>query len=128
MDRHRFDSEDRDALVADLAGKKLATRMALLRDGDATVLREVNNSVLDYLANSIDMSALVLGAAAPAAGQAAIAQMQVVGQTFADVLHAVMFGEAEAEAIAEVDAMARRRVESIDEARVEHAAWARETA
>lgn len=128
MDRHRFDSEDRDALVADLAGKKLATRMALLRDGDATVLREVNNSVLDYLANSIDMSALVLGAAAPAAGQAAIAQMQVVGQTFADVLHAVMFGEAEAEAIAEVDAMARRRVDSIDEARVEHAAWVRETA
>lgn len=121
MDRHRFDSEDRDALIADLAGKMLATRLAQLRDGDATILREVNNSVLDYLANSIDMSTLVLGAAAPTTGQASIAQAQVVGQTFADVLHAVMFGDAEAEAIADVDAMERRRAESRDDNRIARA-------
>ena len=121
MDRFDPTEEDRDALIADLAGKMLATRLAQLRDGDATVLREVNNSGLDYLANSIDMSTLVLGAAAPAAGQASIAQVQVLGQTFADVLHAVMFGEAEAESIVEVEAMECRRAESRDDNRIARA-------
>lgn len=121
MDRFPFDTEDRDALVADLAGKMLATRLAQLRDGDATVLREVNNSVLDYLAHSVDMSTLVLGAAAPATGQASIAQVQVLGQTFAEVLHAVMFGEAEADAILEVEAMECRHAESRDDNRIARA-------
>lgn len=112
MDRFPFNTEDRDALIADLAGKKLATRRALLLAKDATVLREVSNSVLDYLAHAEDLGALVLGAVAPSTARF------TVGKTFGDVVHAVMFGEAEADAIAEVDRMERARAESHDDNRI----------
>lgn len=106
MDRFSYDTDDREALIADLAGKKLATRLAQLRDGDATVLREVSNSVLDYLSHAEDLGDLVQGAVAPSTARF------VLGKTFGDVVLAVMTGEAEADAIAEVDAMEQRRAES----------------
>lgn len=115
MDRHNPTEEDRDALIADLAGKMLATRRAMLLAKDAVVLREVSNSVLDYLAHAADLGDLVLAAVTPAAERA------VLGKTFADVVHAVMFGEAEAEAILEVEAMECRRAESRDDNRIARA-------
>jgi len=119
MDRFPYDTDDRDALIADLAGKKLATRLAQLRDGDATVLREVSNSVLDYLSHAEDLGDLVLGAVAPSTARF------VLGKTFGDVVHAVMTGEAEADAIAEVDAMEKRRAESERDNRIERRVWDR---
>ena len=117
MDRFPYDTDDRDALIADLAGKKLATRLAQLRDGDATVLREVSNSVLDYLSHAADLGDLVLGATQPSTARF------TVGKTFRDVVHAVMSGEAEADAIAEVEAMEKRRAESEQENRIERRVW-----
>lgn len=118
MDRFPFDAEDRAALIADLAGKNLATRRALLLAKDPTVLREVSNSVLEYLAHAADLGDLLLGAAAPS-----IARF-TVGKTFRDVVHAVMAGEAEADAIAEVERKERAREESADEGCIERATWA----
>lgn len=115
MDRFPFDTEDRDALIADLAGKSLATRRALLAMKDATVLREVSNSVLEYLAHAEDLGDLVLGAVAPSTARF------VLGKTFSDVVHAVMAGEAEADAIAEVERMERERAQSHDENRISQA-------
>jgi hypothetical protein len=113
MDRHRFTNEDREALIADLAGKNLATRRALVLAKDPTALREVSNSVLDYLAHAADLGDLVLGSVAPSTARF------VVGKTFRDVVHAVMAGEAEADAIAEVERMERNRAESAEENRID---------
>lgn len=112
MDRYHPTEEDRDVLIADLAGKNLATRRALVLAKDPTTLREVSNSVLDYLAHAADLGDLVLGALAPSTARF------TVGKTFADVMHAVMFGEAEAEAITDVERMERARAESRIENRI----------
>lgn len=113
MDRYTPTEEDRDALIADLTGKNLATRRALLQAKDATVLREVSNSVLEYLAHAADLGDLVLGAVAPSTARF------VLGKTFGDVVLAVMSGEAEADAIAEVDRMERARIDSHHEHRID---------
>jgi hypothetical protein len=110
MDR-QFDNEDRDALIADLAGKLLAMRRDQLAFSDVIVVRDTANSVLDYLACSEDLGRLVLGHI-----------------TFEQVRDKVLADECEVEAIQEVEAMEARRGAEAAEALVDHAVWGRAAA
>lgn len=101
MDRFQYDTEDRDALIADITGKLVAMRRAQLALLDAQVLRETSDAVLDYLACSDDAQKLVLGLI-----------------TYAQVLDKVLDAECEIEAIKEVEAMEGRRAESRGENRI----------
>jgi hypothetical protein len=106
MGAREFDDEDRDALIADLAGKLLAMRKAQLAFGDVVAVREVCNSVLDYLDCSEDLGRLVMG-----------------HMTFEQVRDKVLADECEVEAIQEVEAMEARRAASAGEARIDNHMW-----
>jgi len=109
MDRYRNHDEDRDALIADLAGKELAFRKALLASGDMQTAKDVGDTVTDYLATAYDdLHDLVLGK-----------------KTFEQIRDKVMADEAEVEAISQVERMEQARAESRDDDRIERASWNR---
>ena len=87
MDRLSND-EAREILIRDLTAKEFAYRKALLAAGDMQTVRDVGDSVTDYLATAYDdLHDLVLGKV-----------------TFEAIRDKVMEDEAEVEAISQVEA------------------------
>jgi hypothetical protein len=106
MDRLSND-EARELQIRDLTAKEFAYRKALLAAGDMTTVREVGDSVTDYLAFAYDdLHDLVLGKV-----------------TFEQIRDKVMQNEAEVVAIQQVEAMEQRRKESEQQARIEQRVW-----
>ena len=102
MDRLSND-EARELMIRDLTAKELAYRKALLAAGDMETVRDVGDSVTDYLAFAYDdLHDLVLGKV-----------------TFEAIRDKVMSNEAEVVAIQQVEAMEQRRKESAQQARIE---------
>jgi hypothetical protein len=109
MDRLSND-EAREILIGELLNKELDFRKALLAAGDMQVVREVGDSVTDYLAFAYDdLHDLVLGK-----------------KTFEQIRDKVMADEAEVEALKQVEAIEQRRKEEQRQARIERMAWDRE--
>lgn len=104
MNARQSPEEARDAKIADLTEQLFQARLAKL--AQPAVLREVGNSVLDYLSHAEDLHKLVLGET-----------------TFAEVRDQVMRDEAEVDAIKAVEQMERNRAESVAESLVERATW-----
>lgn len=109
MNSRMSPEEARDVLIADLAGKKLATRLAMITSGDAKAIRDTINDVFDYLAFSKDAERLVTGEV-----------------TFEQVRNKVLENDCEVEAVKEVGAMERRRAEESRWERWERMAFNRE--
>jgi hypothetical protein len=102
MDR-LSNEEARELMIRDLTAKEFAYRKALLAAGDMQTVRDVGDSVTDYLAYAYDdLHDLVLGK-----------------KTFEQIRDKVMENEAEVVAIQQVEAMEKRRAESAQEARIE---------
>jgi hypothetical protein len=102
MDRLSQD-EAREVMIRDLLAKEFEYRKALLSAGDMETVREVGDSVTDYLAFAYDdLHDLVLGK-----------------KTFEQIRDKVMENEAEVVAIQQVEAMEKRRAQSAQEARIE---------
>jgi hypothetical protein len=109
MDRLSND-EARELLIRDLTAKEFDYRKALLAAGDMQTVRDVGDSVTDYLATAYDdLHDLVLGKV-----------------TFEQVRDKVMQDEAEVEAISQVEAIEKRRAEEMQQARIERMAWDRQ--
>lgn len=106
MDRIPYDAEARDALIADLTGKKMAALLALIAAGNAKVVRDTTDNVFDYLSFSKDAERLVMGEI-----------------TFEQVRDKVIENDCEVEAIKEVEAMERRRIEEAQHDRIERRVW-----
>jgi hypothetical protein len=106
MDR-LSNEEAREALIRDLLAKEFAYRKALLAAGDMQTVRDVGDSVTDYLAYASEtVNELVMGKV-----------------TFEQVRDKVMQNEAEVVAIQQVEAMEQRRKESEQQARIEQRVW-----
>ena len=102
--------EAREAKIAELLAKNAAYTKALIAAGDLTTIRQVGDDVMDYLAFAYeDLNALVAGAL-----------------TFEQVRDKVIENDCEVKAIKEVEAMEKRREESVQWARIERMAWNRE--
>jgi hypothetical protein len=109
MDRLSND-EARELLIRDLTAKEFDYRKALLAAGDMQTVRDVGDSVTDYLATAYDdLHDLVLGK-----------------KTFEQIRDKVMEAEAEVEAISQVEAIEKRRAEEMQQARIERMAWDRQ--
>lgn len=99
--------EARELMIRDLLAKEFDYRKALLAKGDMQTVRDVGDSVTDYLAFAYDdLHDLVLGKV-----------------TFEAIRDKVMQNEAEIVAIQQVEAMEKRRAESAQEARIEQRVW-----
>lgn len=102
--------EARELMIRDLTAKEFAYRKALLAAGDMQTVRDVGDSVTDYLAFAYDdLHDLVLG-----------------NVTFEQVRDKVIENDCEVEAIKEVEAMERRRDEDARYARIERRAFDRQ--
>lgn len=109
MDRLSND-EARELMIRDLTAKEFAHRKALLAAGDMQTVRDIGDSVTDYLAFAYDdLHDLVLGK-----------------KTFESVRDKVMENEAEVEAISQVEAIEKYREDEARQARIERMAWNRE--
>jgi muconolactone delta-isomerase len=94
-------------MIRDLTAKEFAYRKALLAAGDMLTVRDVGDSVTDYLAFAYDdLHDLVLGK-----------------KTFEQIRDKVMENEAEVVAIQQVEAMEKRRAQSAQEQRIEQRVW-----
>jgi hypothetical protein len=101
MDRLSND-EARELLIRDLTAKEFDFRKAQLAAGDMQTVRDVGDSVTDYLAFAYDdLHDLVLGKT-----------------TFEAVRDKVMEDEAEVEAISQVEAIEKRRAEDARDDRI----------
>jgi hypothetical protein len=106
MDR-LSNEEAREALIRDLLAKEFAYRKALLAAGDMQTVRDVGDSVTDYLAYASEtVNELVMGKV-----------------TFEQVRDKVMQNEAEVVAIQQVEAMEQRRKEAEQQSRIEQRVW-----
>ena len=102
--------EARELMIRDLLAKEFEYRKALLAAGDLETVRNVGDSVTDYLAFAYDdLHDLVLGKV-----------------TFEQIRDKVMQNEAEIVAIQRVEAMEKRRADELQQARIERMAWNRE--
>jgi hypothetical protein len=107
MDRLSHD-EARELMIRDLLAKEFEYRKALLESGDMQTVRDVGDSVTDYLAFAYeDLHDLVMGKV-----------------TFEAIRDKVMQNEAEVVAIQRVEAMERRRAEQEQQERIERRVWA----
>jgi hypothetical protein len=106
MDRLSSD-EARELLIRDLLAKELDFRKAQLAAGDMQVVREVGDSVTDYLAFAYDdLHDLVLGK-----------------KTFEQIRDKVMEDEAEVEALKQVEEIEKRRADEAREERIMDHVW-----
>ena len=106
----RFPHDARELMIRDLLAKEFEYRKALLAAGDLETVRDVGDSVTDYLSFAYeDLHDLVLGKV-----------------TFEAIRDKVMQNEAEVVAIQQVEAMEKRRADELQQARIERMAWNRE--
>jgi hypothetical protein len=106
MDRLSND-EARELLIRDLTAKEFDFRKAQLAAGDMQTVREVGDSVTDYLAFAYDdLHDLVLGK-----------------KTFEQIRDKVMEDEAEVEALKQVEEIEKRRKDEAREERIMDRVW-----
>jgi hypothetical protein len=115
MDRHQFDTEDREGLVAELTEQRVRGWVRLLLAGDKRATSDLHNLVLDRLAEEDAKALLIQAASEPAAA----------GATFTALVVKVMRDQCEADAEKAVDAMEQDRAESHTDNRIAQAALAR---
>lgn len=115
MDRHQFDTDDREGLIGELTEQLLADWRRKLAAGDKRATTDLQNTVLDRLSET-DAAAIFVQSIADQAGADA---------TFAALVAKVMFDRCEAEAENAVDAMQRNHVESRNDNRIDQAVLAR---
>jgi hypothetical protein len=106
MTRNESPEEARDRKIAELTEQLFQARLAKL--AQPAVLRDVGNSVLDYLAHAEDLHKLVLGET-----------------TFVAVRDHVMRSEAEVDAIKAVERMEQHREDEARRDRIERRIWDR---
>ncbi len=111
MDRHQFDTEDREGLIGELTEQLLADWRRKLAAGDKRATTDLQNTVLDRLSEA-DAAAIFIQA---------LSDQAAADATFAAMVARVMFDRCEAEAENAVDAMERNRAESHDENRIAQA-------
>lgn len=115
MDRHQFDAEDRDGVVAELTEQRVRAWVRLLLAGDKRATSDLHNLVLDRLAEEDAKALFVQAATNPEAADI----------TFGATVVTLMRDRCEADAENEVAAMERHRVESQNENRIAQAELAR---
>jgi hypothetical protein len=111
MDRHQFDTEDREALIAELTAQRVRSWCLLLQAGDKRATNDLQNLVLDRLTET-DAQALFVKA---------VTDPDYAGVQFTQVVAKVMHDRCEADAEKTVDDMERGRAESRDENRIDRA-------
>jgi hypothetical protein len=115
MDRHQFNEEDREGLVAELTEQLLRDWNRKVAAGDKRATTDLQNTVLDRLSEA-DAAAIFIQALSDQSGADA---------HFAALVAKVMRDECEAAAENAVDAMERRRTESRNDNRIAQAELAR---
>jgi hypothetical protein len=115
MDRHQFDAEDREALIAELTAQRVRSWCLLLQAGDKRATNDLQNTMLDRLSEA-DAKALFVRA---------VTDPDYAGVQFAQLVVKVMRDACAAEAENAVGALEKRRQESHEENRIDQAAWAR---
>jgi hypothetical protein len=115
MDRFLYDAEDRDGLVAELTEQRLRAWNLRLQAGEQRALTDLQNLVLDRLAEKDAQDLFKL----------AITDEQAAGLMFATLVSSVMRDQCEADADKAAMDMERARAASADEGRVERGTWAR---
>jgi hypothetical protein len=102
MDRHQFDTDDREGMVGELTEQLLREWNRKLAAGDKRATTDLQNTVLDRLSET-DAAAIFVQSISDQAGADA---------TFAALVTRVMFDRCEAEVENAIDAMERNRSES----------------
>lgn len=109
MDRHPFTDEDRDGIVAELTAQRVRSWCLLLQAGDKRAETDLQNLVLDRLAED-DAKALFVRA---------VTDPDAAGALFVDVVIKLMHDRCQADAEKTADAMEKGRQQSRDENRID---------
>lgn len=115
MDRHQFDTEDREGMVGELTEQLLREWNRKLAAGDKRATADLQNTVLDRLSEADAASIFI----------EALSDQAAADLHFAALVARVMFDRCEAEAENAVDAMERNRAVSRDDNRIAQAVAAR---
>lgn len=108
MDRHQFNAEDREGIVAELTEQRVRGWTRLLLAGDRRAQTDLQNLVLDRLS---ELDAAVLFAQA-------VLDPDAAGVLFTEIVAKLMRDQCEAEAEKAASDMERRRAESRDDNRI----------
>lgn len=109
MDRHQFTEEDRDGLIGELTAQRVRAWCQLLQASDKRALTDLQNLVLDRLAEE-DAKALFVKA---------VTDPDYAGVLFVDIVAQLMHDQCETDAEKAVDAMEQGRKQSADENRID---------